>query len=157
MIEDYYSREQSGCDTEGDKIARGKLHLLHACSALAARVAAALHGHRQLVRPAEGADEQRHQNRNQCLCPVNQATRLKVGASGLLCGDDLVRLLDQRGDKAKCNAHHHGELMHRHFYLFERSQHDLQRIRQRNGRGGIGEQEGTCHQHQNADNHKRKE
>ena len=67
MIEDYYSREQSGCDTEGDKIPRGELHLLHARSALAARVAAALHGERQLICAAERRDKQRNQYRYKCL------------------------------------------------------------------------------------------
>ena len=54
VVEDNYGGKQCGGNTQGDEIARGKLHLLHARSALAARIAAALHGKRKLVGSAEG-------------------------------------------------------------------------------------------------------
>ena len=44
----------------------------------------------------------------------------KVRATGFLGGHDLIRLLDQRGDEPQGNAHHHGQLMHRHLDNFFR-------------------------------------
>ena len=78
MIEDYYSREQSGCDTEGDKIARGELHLLHARSALATRIAATLHGECQLICAAERRDKQRNQYRYKCLGALYKSACFKI-------------------------------------------------------------------------------
>ena len=80
MIEDYYSREQSGSDTEGDKIARGELHLLHACSALAASVTAALHGECQLICAAERRDKQRNEYRYKCLGALYKSACFKIRA-----------------------------------------------------------------------------
>ena len=43
----------------------------------AAAIAARLHGHGQLVRPAEGADEQRHQQRHHGLGPLDEIAASK--------------------------------------------------------------------------------
>ena len=51
---------------------------------LTAVVAAALHRRRQLVRTAERADEQRHEQRDERLGALEQITALKVRAAGAL-------------------------------------------------------------------------
>ena len=122
-------------------------------TALAAVVAAALHGRGQLVRPAKGADKQRYQNGNQRLGLLEQASAFKVRAAGLLRRYDLVRFLDQRGNEPQGNGHHHGQLMHRHMDFFQGIQQGFQTIRQSDGAGGIGHQEGSHHQQHDADHH----
>ena len=109
MIEDYYSREQSGCDTEGDKIAHGELHLLHARSALAARVAAALHGERQLICAAERRDKQRNQYRYERLGALYKSACFKIRSARFLRVHYALDLLDKHGDKAQGERHYHGE------------------------------------------------
>ena len=63
---------------------------MEAGPALAAVAAAALHSDRQLIRPAEGADEKRHQHRDQGLGLLDEVPALKVRASRLLGGHDDV-------------------------------------------------------------------
>ena len=58
-------------------------------------VAAAFHGYRKLVRPAERADEQRHQNGDQRSRPLEQISALKIRSAGLLSRHDLIRLLNE--------------------------------------------------------------
>jgi len=60
-----------------------KARLTHPRPALAAVVAAALHSRGQFVGPAEGADEQRHQDRQQGLGPAQEVAGLKVRTAGL--------------------------------------------------------------------------
>ena len=80
----------------------GIAELLHPGAALAAVVAAALHGHRQLVGPAEGTDKQRYQNGQQGLGPLQAIAGLypdhlplkegrKTGAFDKVCGSSYVR------------------------------------------------------------------
>ena len=123
-------------------------------SALAALVAAALHGCRQLIRPAKGADEQGHQNGDQGFGPLNQTAGLKVRTPGLLGGHDLIRLLNEGGNEPQGNAHHHGQLVHRQAQLLQGPQQRLQAVGEGNGRRGIGQQEGAGNQHDDPGGHK---
>ena len=65
----------------GDQVPAVQLHLLHAGTALAAVVAAALHGQRQLIRPAERRNKQRDEDRQQRLGPLQHAARFQVGGA----------------------------------------------------------------------------
>ena len=116
-------------------------------------VAAALHGGGQLVCPAEGADEQRHQDGEQGLGPAGKTARLKIGAPGLLGTHDLVRLLDERGDEPEGDAHHHGQLMDGEAQLFQRRHQPLQPVGELKGGGGIGQQERAAHQQHDPQHH----
>ena len=116
-------------------------------------VAAALHGDGQLVCPAEGGDEQGDKQGDQRLGPLDQVARLKIRPPGPLGGHDLVRLLDQQGDEAQGDGHHHGQLMDRHMDLFQRAQQVLQPVGEQDGGGGVGQQEGAGNEHQDADHH----
>ena len=109
-----HRRQNDGTQCQGHIVPALVLQHMELGSALAAVVAAALHGRGQLVGPPEGADEQRHQNGNQGLGLLDQAATLKVRAPGLLGRHDLVRLLDQRGNEPQGDGHHHGQLMDRH-------------------------------------------
>ena len=122
-------------------------------AALAAVVAAALHGGGQLVGPAEGADEQRHQNGHQGPGPAQQGAAFKVGAPGLLGGDDLVRLLDEGGDEAQGDGHHHSQLVDGETELFQGPQQALQGVGEADGAGGVGQEEGAGDQHDDAQHH----
>ena len=42
---------------------------------------------------------------------LHQAAGVKVSAPGLLGGDNLIRLLDQGGDKPQRDAHNHGQFV----------------------------------------------
>ena len=116
-------------------------------------VAAALHRRRQLVRTAERADEQRHEQRNERFRALEQVAALEVRAAGALGGHDLVRLLDERGDEAQRDGHHHRQLMHRHAELLERAEQVLQPVGQADGAGGIGQQEGAHDEQRDAQHH----
>ena len=116
-------------------------------------VAAALHGRGQLVGPAEGADEQRHQNRHQGLCLLHQIAAFKIRTPGLLGGHDLVRLLNEGGDEPQGDGHHHSQLVHRHMEAFEPAHELLQRIRQPDRAGGIGQKERAHNEQHDADDH----
>ena len=129
------------------------VELLHFRPTLAALIAPALHGRGQLVGPAEGTDEQGHQNGHQGPGPLEDIAGFKVRAPGLLGGHDLVRLLNQRGDEPQGNGHHHGQLMDGQAQLFQRRQQTLQPVRQGDGAGGIGQQEGAHDEHHNAQDH----
>ena len=115
-------------------VRRAEAQHMQGGAAFAAVVAAALHGRGQLVGPAEGADEQRHQDRHQGLGPLEDIAGFKVRAPGLLGGHDLVRLLDEGGDKAQGDGHHHGQLVDGQTQLLQRRQQALQSVRQ--GRWG---------------------
>jgi len=104
-------------------------------------------------RPAEGGDKQRHQNRHQGLGPPENISGLKIRAPGLLGGHDLIRLLDESGDKPQGNGHHHAQLMDGRLDLLQKAQQRLQSVRQGDGAGGIGQQEGPHYEHHNAQQH----
>ena len=61
------------------------------------------------------------------LALLEQIPGFKIRASGLLGGHDLVRLLDERRDKAQGDGHHHRKLMDGRVQLFERAQSRLSR------------------------------
>ena len=106
-------------------------------------VAAAFHGNGKLVCPAEGRDKQRHEYRQQRLCPLYEIAGLKVCASCLLGGHYLVRLLDERRDKAQRHAHHHAHLVHGNFDFLQRIEQYLKTVGERDGARGVGQKEGT--------------
>ncbi|MPM92153.1 hypothetical protein SDC9_139288 [bioreactor metagenome] len=120
-------------------------------------IASALHRQRQLVRPAERRDKQRNQNRHQRLGPVNQPAGLHIRTTRLLCRHNLIRLFYQRWNKTQCNRHHHGQLMHWYTQLFQRRKQSLNRISERNGRGGVGQQRCTRNQADDAYHHQHRQ
>ena len=131
-----------------DIILPGAAQHLQAGAAITAAVAAALHGHGQLIGAAEGRDEQRDEHRHQRLDPVQHLAGVQLGTAGFLGIHDLVGLLDQGGDEPQGNAHHHGQLVHREVQPAQRLEQLLDGIRQHNGAGGIGQQAGArdqCH------------
>ena len=95
----------------------------------------------------------RYQQRDHSLGPLEDISGFKVRAPGLLGGHDLVRLLDQGGDKAQGNGHHHGQLVDRHMDLLQRAQQALQPVCQADGAGGIGQKERPHDEHGNAQHH----
>ena len=109
-------------------------------------VAAALHGHGQLVRAAEGRDEQRDQHRHQRLDALGESAIVDHGTTGFLGVHDLLGLFDQSRDEPQRNGHHHGQLMHREMNFRQRAQQILNRVRQHDGAGGVGQKARTCDQ-----------
>ena len=88
-------------------------------------VAAALHGHGQLVGPAERRDEERNEDGHQGLDALGEVTGIQHGAAGLLGVHDLFRFLDEGGDEPQRDGHHHSQLMHREVHLGQRAQQVL--------------------------------
>ena len=116
-------------------------------------VAAAFHRQRQLIRPAERRNEQRDEDGQKRLGPLHHAAAFQVCAPCLLGGHDLIRFLDEGGDKAQRNGHHHGQLMHRQLDFFKRGKQPFDAVGEGNGRGGVGQQRGARNQAQNSDRH----
>lgn len=84
--QDYHQRQNDHAARQRDVVPAAGISERGAGAALAAVVAATLHSRRQLVRPAEGADEQRHQNGDQGLGLLDDIPALKVRAPGFLSG-----------------------------------------------------------------------
>ena len=150
--QDHPGKNRRGRHT-GDEVPAVQLHLLHPGAALAAVVAAAFHRQRQLIRPAERRNEQRNENGQQRLGPLHHAAAFQVCAPCLLSGHDLVRLLDEGGDKPQRDGHHHGQLVHRQLDLLKGRQQPLYAVGEGDGRGGIGQQRGARDEAQNSDRH----
>ena len=53
------------------------------------------------------------------LAFLHQAAGVKVSAPGLLGGDNLIRLLDQGGDKPQRDAHNHGQFVDGEPHFFQ--------------------------------------
>ena len=68
-------------------------------------------------------------------------------------GHDLIRFLDEGGDKAQGDGHHHGQLMHRQAQLLQGPQQVLQGIGETDGAGGVGQKEGAHDQEHDAQHH----
>jgi len=109
-------------------------------------VAAALHGHGQLIGTAERRDKQRDQDRHQCLDALGEGAAVQHGTAGLLGVHDLFGFLNQSRDKPQGNRHHHGQLMHRKVQLSQRAQQALDGIGQHNGAGRVGQKAGACNE-----------
>src|SRR5699024_8592707 len=73
----------------------------HLCPPFSAVVTAALHRHRQIIRPAERGHKQRHKDRHHRLCPLDNVSALKICSSRLLCFHNFISLLQQDRNKAK--------------------------------------------------------
>ena len=65
-------------------------------AALAAVVAARLHGHGQFVRAAEGADEQRHQQRHHRLGPAQAGCRIQSPRPRAICAFMILSVSSSR-------------------------------------------------------------
>ena len=109
-------------------------------------IAPGLHGHGQVARPAEGADKQRHQQRHHGLGPLHQVAGLKVCAAGHLRLLNLVGFLQQGGNEAQGDGHHHAQLVGREVKALERREQQLNAVGEHDGRGGQGQQGGAHHQ-----------
>ena len=96
----------------------------------AAVVASGLHRQRQIIGPAEGGDEQRHQQRDHAADTFQKIAALKVGSSGDLRLLDLIGLFHQDRDKPKRDRHHHRDLVYRDMKELQRSEEVLHRVRQ---------------------------
>ena len=83
------AQQEQACRECGG-VARPEAELAQLGAPLAAVVAAAFHGHGQLVGAAERADEQRHEYRQQRLGAADQTARLKIGAARLLRSAMLI-------------------------------------------------------------------
>lgn len=139
----------------GDAVARSIAKRLHLRTTLAAVVAAGLHRHREVVRAAEGTDEERYQDRHHRLCALEQIPALEVGAAGLLCLHNLIRFLDEDRDKTECDRHHHRDFVNRYADLFQDTESLLQTVgelvrrgRQCHERGAEHEKDETCTHHE---------
>ena len=117
-------------------------------------IASGLHRHGQLVRAAEGSDEQRHQQRHHGLGALKEVAGIKIRASCGLRLHDLVGLFQQRRDKAQRDGHHHRHFMHGEVNRLEGLEQPLQRIGQRHGRGRQRQQRRAQQQEDQAQRHK---
>ena len=132
------------------------MQLFHTGATGAALITAALHGHRQVIGAAEGGHEQRNENGNQRLNPLEQAARLHIRAACLLGGHNLVGFLHQGRNKPQSDGHHHRQLVGVDPNQLQRRQQTLDGVGQRRGGGGIGEQRATQNQANNTDGDKRR-
>ena len=57
----------------------------------------------------------------------------EIGASRSLGVDDFLGFVDEGGNKAQCNAHHHAQLMDGHLDNLQRPHERFQTVGQRNG------------------------
>ena len=137
----------------GDAVACGIAERLHLRAALTAVVAAGLHRHREVVRTAEGTDEERYQDRHHRLRALEQISALEVGATGLLGLHDLIRFLDEDRDETECDRHHHRDFMHRYAELFEHAETLLEAVRELVRRGRQGHERGAEHEEDEARAH----
>ena len=120
----------------GAEVVFAVAELAQARAALAAVVAARLHGHGQFVRAAKGADKQRHQKRHHRLRAAEEVAGLKIRAARHLRLHDLVRFFHQRGDEAQGDGHHHGDLMGGKAQARQGAHEAFHAVGQGNGRGG---------------------
>ena len=142
--------QHGSAERKRQNIAKLKAELLQLRAAGAAAVAAALHGRGQLVGAPECADEQRYKDRHEGLGTVEQISRFKIRAAGLLGRNDLIRLLDERRDEAQGNAHHESQLVHREMDGLQRREQGFQAVCQRDGRRRVGQKERARHEHDDA-------
>ena len=132
MLEYNNNCEQNSNPQQRANIYAGDLELAHAGAADIAAVQSALHGGSELIRTAECRDEQRHKDRDHRLGALDEVAGIEVRAAGLLRRDDLLGFFDEGRDKAQCDRHHHGQLMHRRVQLFERRKQTLESVGQLN-------------------------
>ena len=116
-------------------------------------IAAAFHGDGKLICTAECRNEQRHEDRQQRLCALKQIAAVKIRAARLLRGHYLVRFLNKRRDESESHAHHHAHLVNRDLDLFERIEHYLKSVRERNGACRIRQHKCSDDQEDNAQRH----
>ena len=139
MVEDDHTRERQQKHAERHEVRHGIFHLLHAGTPVAAVVAAAGHGERELIRAAERRHEQRDQNRDHRVDTIEKFAAFKVCAAGLLRVGDAIDLLDQRRDEPQCQRHHHGKGVHGNMEHLQRRQQPFDRVSQLRRRRGIGQ------------------
>ena len=109
MVEQEYGCAYCHNDGAHDEIDGSVVKDVHSGSALTAGIAAAFHSGRQLIGTAERGNEQGDQNRDECLCPLEEIAGAEIRAACLLCVHDLLRFLDQGRDEPERDGHHHGK------------------------------------------------
>ena len=103
---------------------------LHLCTSLAAVIPSCLHCHRQIIRPAECGDEQRHEKRNHIFCFLHQIAGLKIRAAGHLRLHDFIGLIQQNRNETQCDRHHHRDIVYRNVKPSQRAHRLFQTVRQ---------------------------
>ena len=86
--------------------------------------------------------------------PLHQAAGFQVGPPRLLGGHNFIRLLDEGGDKAQGDGHHHGKLVDREVKALEGIHQPLDTVGEGDGGGGVGEEGGSGDEADDAHRHK---
>ena len=149
-IGDRDARDTADRDRKYDEIPRAKPHDPQASSPLAAPVTTAFHSERQIVGTRERADKQGDKYGNERFAALHDPARVQIRAARLLCGHDLIDLVNERRDKAERDGHHHGNGMDVDMHALERGKQPLDGVGQERRRSRIGQQRARRHQSDNA-------